>query len=111
MSNGFDSIVLERAKFVRDVEYIREGVKDDAMQDYIDSVYEFAEGKIYTGADIDEEIMEAEEIDEVIDNIPVDDADEAKELQRIVSSDEDIDIDTMLGLADDVNNIDSDDTL
>lgn len=107
LHQAMNSIARERAGFLRDVEYIRENVEDSAIQDYIDACYEKASGRINIGKDVlDRDVFEAEEIEDAIKQIPTDDLDSEQEIDRIMHADKNIDIDTILGLADDINHID-----
>lgn len=92
-------IARERASMLRDIEYIREDVKDSALQESI-LIYENCnKGRgIYT----EEDIVSPEEdklIDGAIAEIPDGDTDADEEIDRIVNSENDaMTIDQMMGI-------------
>ena len=91
LTNPVDSIREKNAKFLRDVEYI----KETAFDDMIDERLEVAES-MYEGETFDE-IKEAMDLASKISG--EDDVEEsAKEIQRILDADEDITFNEMVGI-------------
>lgn len=85
-----DSIKLERAKYCRELEYVREMANEDEIADRMDA----AESQY-----IKETADDYEEAFETAEEIPTDDSDaESEELQRIMESAEDLTFDQMIGV-------------
>ena len=100
LNTAIDSILYERASFVRDIEYMRNNVIDSEVQDAI-LAYETANNEL-TVETTDEEINAA------IKQAAKDDSTEQEEIERIVRSDKDLTLDQIIGITDDAMNIDDD---
>lgn len=84
------NIAYERASFARDAEYISSMVQESAVDDALLSVDCKVNGCPEEPSD--------EEIDEVIRQIPANDEARNEEIERIVNSHKDLDIDGVMGL-------------
>lgn len=100
LNTTIDSILYERASFVRDIEYMRNNVIDSEVQDAI-LAYETANNEL-TVETTDDEINTA------IKQAAKDDSTEQEEIERIVRSDKDLTLDQIIGITDDAMNIDDD---
>lgn len=100
LNTAIDSILYERASFVRDIEYMRNNVIDSEVQDAI-LAYETANNEL-TVETTDDEINTA------IKQAAKDDSTEQEEIERIVRSDKDLTLDQIIGITDDAMNIDDD---
>lgn len=100
-SGTLDNIARERASFLRDAEYIRENVKDSALQEAM---------LIYEACDKDHKLLtednivspeEKEEIKRAIAQIPTD-SDASEEIDRIMSANGSaVSIDDIMGIKSD----------
>ena len=91
LTNTIDSIREEKAKFARDIEYL----KETAMDDIIDSRVEAAESQY-----VRETIEELEEAVSMVDRLPAD-ADmvaESAEVNRILNAETDLTFNEMIGI-------------
>lgn len=88
---AMDSIRRDRAKFARDVEYVKETAKDDL----VDHRLEVAESQYFS-----ETVEELEEAANWADRISIEDeaAISEKEITRIMEATEDLTFDEMAGL-------------
>lgn len=100
LNTAIDSILYERASFVRDIEYMRNNVIDSEVQDAI-LAYETANNEL-TVETTDEEINAA------IKQAAKDDSTEQEEIERIIRSDKDLTLDQIIGITDDAMDIDDD---
>lgn len=91
VSNIIDSIRSERAKFARDVEYVKESV----IEDTIDERLEVAESLFVRESE--EELQEAAELVKSISS-DVDTVQESAEIDRILNAESNITFDEMLGI-------------
>lgn len=93
-----DKIAYERASFARDIEYLQSMAEDSVIQE---AMCALDHGKGVRG------IFESEEEDDpellaAVDQIPVDNNTEQEEIKRILQSDHNMEIDDILGIADDI---------
>lgn len=100
LNTAIDSILYEKASFVRDIEYMRNNVIDSEVQDAI-LAYETANNEL-TVETTDEEINAA------IKQAAKDDSTEQEEIERIIRSDKDLTLDQIIGITDDAMDIDDD---
>lgn len=91
VSNIIDSIRSERAKFARDVEYVKESV----IEDTIDERLEVAESLFVRESE--EELHEAAELVKSISS-DIDTVQESAEIERILNAESNITFDEMLGI-------------
>jgi hypothetical protein len=103
MTNGINSVLLERAEMVRDMEYTKCIVEDAEINDAIDSVKHMCPDAF------DSTEFTDEQLDDAIDQIPDDDADRNEEINRIAQADHDMSIDDVMGLSDDIEDEESED--
>ena len=91
LTNTIDSIREEKAKFARDIEYL----KETAMDDIIDSRVEAAESQY-----VRETIEELEEAVSMVDRLPADDdmVAESAEVNRILNAETDLTFNEMIGI-------------
>ena len=91
LTNTIDSIREEKAKFARDIEYL----KETAMDDIIDSRVEAAESQY-----VRETIEELEEAVSMVDRLPADTdmVAESAEVNRILNAETDLTFNEMVGI-------------
>lgn len=91
LANAMDAIRKDRAKFARDIEYVKEAAKDEV----IDKRLEVAESQYFS-----ETTEELEEAANWVDRLNVDDEEQVAEaeVQRILEATEDITFDEMIGI-------------
>ena len=91
LTNTIDSIREEKAKFARDIEYL----KETAMDDIIDSRVEAAESQY-----VRETIEELEEAVSMVDRLPADTdmVTESAEVNRILNAETDLTFNEMIGI-------------
>ena len=91
LTNTIDSIREEKAKFARDIEYL----KETAMDDIIDSRVEAAESQY-----VRETIEELEEAVSMVDRLPADTdmVAESAEVNRILNAETDLTFNEMIGI-------------
>lgn len=89
---SINSFREEKAKFIRDIEYLRE-MSDD---DFTDSTMNYLES-IYGESDSYEDYKE---LSDMMESIEIDENDEKNEIQKILESTDDISFDDMLGVDD-----------
>lgn len=94
-----EQIAYERASFARDVEYLQQMAEDDVIQESMVALDRFHKGTIGI---FESEVTDDPEILEVIDKIP-DKGNEEEEIQRILTSDKDMNIDDIIGISDDTD--------
>lgn len=94
MDKQSNPYAYERAGFLRDMEYTKENVADAQLQDAIMSA-----GTKCKDA-FDKCDYSDEELDQAIEQIPTDDDQRDEEIDRILQSNEDLDIDGVMGLND-----------
>lgn len=88
-----DSIRRENAIFARDLEYVKESISEDMIDDRL----EVAETK-FMGYESSDEIEEAlSMVNKLTDEENV--VEESAEIERILSSDDDITFDEMIGIS------------
>lgn len=89
--NTFDYIRAQKAKFVRDVEYL----KETAIDDVIDERVEKAESQY-----VRESIEELEEAVDMVNRLEIDDeiATESVEVKRILDAEDNITFNEMVGI-------------
>lgn len=90
-------IAYERASFARDVEYLQQMAEDTIIQESMVALDQYHKGTIgifESTEEDDPEILEA------IDKIPTEN-NEKEEIERILSSKKDMNIDDVIGLSDD----------
>lgn len=85
--DGLNSIRRERAALERDRVVIGSMVEDAAISESI----------VALGSDFFEDASE-EELNDIIDKIPVDDSDIDRQVDRVLASDTDMDVDDILGI-------------
>lgn len=90
-------IAYERASFARDVEYLQQMAEDAIIQESMVALDQFHKGTIgiFESEDTDDP-----EILEVIDQIPSENK-EKEEVERMLSSKKDMNIDDIIGISDD----------
>lgn len=89
-----EALQEERAKFAREVEYL----KEDAYEDELEELMELAESA-YLDVDPNEELEEYQEAAEVVSKIDTDETlTEAEEIERILTADHDLTFDEMIGI-------------
>ena len=84
-------IAYERAELARDMEYTKCMIEDEPVNQALISV----SSKMDDTFNPDE--IPEEEIDAAIEEIPVDDTQRTEEIERIVQSNENLDIDAIMG--------------
>ena len=85
-----DSVKRDRARFARNIEYLREMAREDVVDDRT----EVAESQY-----VKETIEDYNEAAEMIDQLSSDDSkEEAAEIQRIMEATDDITFDEMIGI-------------
>lgn len=91
------ALAFERASFARDVEYLQSMAKDSDVNDAMlyAELYDSVFHNVTESVDEDDA-----EFVEAIDEIPINDGTEEAEIQRILNSDHDMDIDDVLGISD-----------
>lgn len=94
LSTILESLEEDRAKFVRELEYIKEDMKESELADYT----EYAEHTQYRESteEIKGEIEEAVEVLKQID--PDDSLMEMEEIHRILTADHNLTFDEMVGI-------------
>ena len=88
----YSKIAYERAEIARDMEYTKANVEDSAIQDSILST------KSKMPDAFDDMDYSDDELDEALDKIPTDDAERNEEINRILQSTEDMDLDDIMGI-------------
>ena len=91
LTSSLDAIREERAKFARDVEYL----KETAIDDVIDQRIEVAESQY-----VRETISELEEAVEMVNRLPedIDVMEESAEIERILNAETDLTFNEMVGI-------------
>ncbi len=85
-----DSVKRDRARFARNIEYLREMAREDVVDDRT----EVAESQY-----VKETIEDYKEAAEMVNQLPSDDSkEEAAEIQRIMEATDDITFDEMIGI-------------
>ena len=85
-----DSVKRDRARFARNIEYLREMAREDVVDDRT----EVAESQY-----VKETIEDQKEAAEMINQLPSDDSkEEVAEIQRIMEATDDITFDEMIGI-------------
>ena len=97
MDANTNPYAYERAAFLRDAEYTKENVLDSEMQDAIVSAGTKCRDA-FDNCDYSDD-----ELDQSIEQIPTDDDQRNEEINRILQSNEDLDIDGVIGLNDEEN--------
>lgn len=92
---SFSPVAYERAEIARDMEYTKQNVIDDSIQQSMIS----AGNTCFKDAFDDTEYSD-EELSNAIDQIPDDDTDRDEEIERIVNAKKDLDIDGIIGIDD-----------
>ena len=92
-------IAYERASFIRDMAYLQNMQKDSDIQEAMCAIDQHEKGAqgVFENAPEDNP-----EIDETIRQIPVNDGTEEEEIKRILTSEKNVDIDDIIGIADDM---------
>lgn len=91
LNNSINEIYEEKAKFARDVEYLKETALDDEIDErleIVDSMYER------------ETLEDLEEAANMLDKLPadVDVVEEATEVERILNAEESLTFEEMIGI-------------
>ena len=89
LDNAINSIRKERAALAREIEYIRESMEDDKLDEIMESV---------EGSDSKAELIEAAAYANSVDVTEEETAIESVEIDRILNADHDITFDEMIGL-------------
>lgn len=89
LDNAINSIRKERAALAREIEYMRESMEDDKLDEIMESV---------EGSDSKAELIEAEAYANSVDVTEEETAIESVEIDRILNADHDITFDEMIGL-------------
>lgn len=91
ITKTFDEIRKERAKFARDVEYIRETAIDDVIDERVERAH---------SQYVNETIQELEEAAGLVNQLNVDDEvmAESVEIKRLLDAENNISFDEMIGL-------------
>lgn len=96
-------IAYERAKFARDIEYLQSMAEDTYIQESMIAIEEMENSKYIKETENDPELIKA------IDQIPVDDGVEDEEIDRILASDKNMNIDDVIGISDNILDSDNSD--
>ena len=89
LDNAINSIRKERAALAREIEYMRESMEDDKLDEIMESV---------EGSDSKAELIEAAAYVNSVDVTEEETAIESVEIDRILNADHDISFDEMIGL-------------
>ena len=89
LDNAINSIRKERAALAREIEYMRESMEDDKLDEIMESV---------EGSDSKAELIEAAAYANSVDVTEEETAIESVEIDRILNADHDISFDEMIGL-------------
>lgn len=89
LDNAINSIRKERAALAREIEYMRESMEDDKLDEIMESV---------EGSDSKAELIEAAAYANSVDVTEEETAIESVEIDRILNADHDITFDEMIGL-------------
>lgn len=89
LDNAINSIRKERAALAREIEYMRESMEDDKLDEIMESV---------EGFDSKAELIEAAAYANSVDVTEEETAIESVEIDRILNADHDITFDEMIGL-------------
>ena len=89
LDNAINSIRKERAALAREIEYMRESMEDDKLDEIMESV---------EGSDSNAELIEAAAYANSVDVTEEETAIESVEIDRILNADHDITFDEMIGL-------------
>ena len=89
LDNAINSIRKERAALAREIEYMRESMEDDKLDEIMESV---------EGSDSKAEVIEAAAYANSVDVTEEETAIESVEIDRILNADHDITFDEMIGL-------------
>lgn len=96
-----EEVIRERAEFARDVEYVQSITEDAVVQESMLAIDRHGKGVrgMFESGD-DEDDPEMKELEEACEKIPTDSAFESEEIDRIVNSDKDMNIDDIMGISD-----------
>ena len=89
LDNAINDIRKERAALAREIEYMRESMEDDKLDEIMESV---------EGSDSKAELIEAAAYANSVDVTEEETAIESVEIDRILNADHDITFDEMIGL-------------
>lgn len=89
LDNTINDIRKERAALAREIEYMRESMEDDKLDEIMESV---------EGSDSKSELIEAAAYANSVDVTEEETAIESVEIDRILNADHDITFDEMIGL-------------
>ena len=91
INNTIDTIRRNRAAFLRDIEYAREGVLEDTIDDRL----EIASGEVETVEELREASNMCDKMDANEDSIA-----ESAEIEKLLNADENLTFDEMIGIED-----------
>lgn len=93
------NIAHEKASFIRDLAYLQNMQRDSEIQEAVCAMEQHEKDVRGISESVE---PDDPEIEEAIRQIPINDDTEEEEIKRIMTSDKSVDIDDVIGIADDV---------